>query len=250
MFRGTRAAAFARRALDLALPPRCALCRGPVADPATLCGACWSDLEFIVEPFCGSCGRPFAFEAEADSLCGACMARRPVYDSARSALIYGGNARKLIQRFKFRDETGLAPLLSAWAREAGAALLKDADWVAPVPLHWMRLYRRRYNQAALLAGRLAAGGGGTAFAPDLLRRIRRTRPQTELGRNERGRNVAGAFRVAPAWRARVRGARILVVDDVLTTGATLEACARALKRAGAARVDALTVARVDGPDRA
>ena len=165
-------------------------------------------------------------------------------------MIYGGNARKLIQSFKFRDETGLAPLLSAWAREAGAALLKDADWVAPVPLHWMRLYRRRYNQAALLAGRLAAGGGGAAFAPDLLRRIRRTRPQTELGRNERGRNVAGAFRVAPAWRARVRGARILVVDDVLTTGATLEACARALKRAGAARVDALTVARVDGPDRA
>ncbi len=214
-----------------------------------MCGSCWSDLDFIVEPLCDSCGRPFAFEAEADSLCGACMARRPAYDRARSALIYIGNARELIQRFKFRDETVLAPLLAVWARDAGAVLLGDADWIAPVPLHWMRLYRRRYNQAALLARRLASGGGA-AFAPDMLRRIRRTRPQTELGRSERGRNVAGAFRVAPAWRERVRGAHIVVVDDVLTTGATLEACARTLKRAGAARVDALTVARVDSPDRA
>ncbi len=249
MFPGVGAAAFGRRLLDLALPPRCAFCRGPVADPATLCAACWSDLDFVAEPLCDGCGRPFAFEAEADSLCGACMARRPAYDRARSALVYTGNARELIHRFKFRDETGLAPLLTVWALEAGAALLREADWVAPVPLHWMRLYRRRYNQSALLAGRLSAACGA-AFAPDMLRRVRRTRPQTELGRRERGRNVAGAFRVSPAWRDRVRGARIVIVDDVLTTGATLEACARVLKRSGAARVDALSVARVDSPDLA
>ncbi len=248
MFPGTGAAAFGRRLLDLALPPRCAFCRGPVADPAALCAACWSDLAFVVEPLCDCCGRPFAFEAEAESLCGACMARRPAYDRARSALIYAGNARDLIRRFKFRDETGLAPLLTKWAREAGAALLEDADWVAPVPLHWMRLYRRRYNQSALLARHLAVRGRA-AFAPDMLRRIRRTRPQTGLGPRERGRNVAGAFRLTPSWRDRVRGARIVIVDDVLTTGATLEACARVLKRSGAARVDALSVARVDRPDR-
>ncbi len=202
----------------------------------------------MVEPLCDCCGRPFAFEAEAESLCGVCMARRPAYDRARSALIYSGNARDLIHRFKFRDETGLAPLLAVWALDAGAALLKDADWIVPVPLHWMRLYRRRYNQSALLARHLAAKSRA-AFAPDMLRRIRRTRPQTELGRRERGRNVAGAFRLAPVWRDRVRGAQIVIVDDVLTTGATLEACARVLKRSGAARVDALSVARVDSPDR-
>ena len=202
----------------------------------------------MVDPLCDCCGRPFAFEAEADSLCGACMAHRPAYDRARSALVYTGNARELIHRFKFRDETGLAPILAVWALDAGAALLKDADWIAPVPLHWMRLYRRRYNQSALLARRLTARDGA-AFAPDMLRRIRRTRPQTELGRRDRGRNVAGAFRLAPAWRDRVRGARIVIVDDVLTTGATLEACARVLKRSGAARVDVLSVARVVGPDR-
>ncbi len=241
------AARFARRLLDMALPPRCVSCRAPVASPATLCAACWSALDFITEPLCDGCGRPFALQAEADSLCAACMARRPAFDRARSCLIYAGNARELIQRFKFHDQTGLAPLLAAWTAEAGQTLLADADWLAPVPLHWTRLYRRRFNQSALLAGRLARMSG-VAFAPDMLRRVRRTRPQTTLGRRARGRNVAGAFRVAPAWRARVRGARVAILDDVLTTGATLEACARALKRAGARRVDALTVARVDRPE--
>jgi ComF family protein len=159
---------------------------------------------------------------------------------------YDEGARPLILRFKHADRTEAAPAFARWMARSGAALLEDCDLIAPVPLHRWRLLRRRYNQAALLALELSRLADRPAV-PDLLERRRNTPSQGRMSRSQRALNVRGAFAVAPRHRERVRGARVLLVDDVLTTGATLEACARALKRAGAARVEVLTLARVVRP---
>ncbi len=236
--------------LDALLPPRCLACRVVVDSPGALCADCWQGLDFIAGPVCHACGTPFAFEIGPRALCGACAARRPRYDRARSALIYNDRSRDLILGLKHGDRTEVAPSLARWLGRAGAELLAEADIVAPVPLHRWRLLARRHNQSALLAHALmthAPSGAGDRLVPDLLVRRRRTPSQGGLNARERRRNVAGAFAVRPAWRDRLAGKRVLLIDDVHTTGATLEACARALRRAGAAGMDALTVARVVRP---
>ncbi len=156
---------------------------------------------------------------------------------------YDEASRELILAFKHADRTEAAPVFARWLEQAGAESIAEADFVAPIPLHWSRLFRRRYNQAALLAGALARRGG-RVFAPDLLRRIRATERQGHKSRSARWRNVAGAIAVAPAWIAAIQGRRILVVDDVVTTGATVGAATKALLAAGAAAVDILALARV------
>ncbi|HUA54513.1 MAG TPA: ComF family protein [Candidatus Sulfotelmatobacter sp.] len=230
-------------ALDLLLPPRCLACGAMVEANGLLCPACWSGLSFIAPPLCESCGLPFAFAVAARTRCAACLADPPPFERARAALIYDDASRRLILGFKHADRTEAAPAFGRWLARAGAALLADADLVVPVPLHRWRLFQRRYNQAALLAH--AVGGlAGRPVAADLLVRRRRTPSQGGLGRQGRRRNVAGAFALKPGQADRLRGRRILLIDDVHTTGATLLECARALRRAGAAAVDALTLARV------
>jgi ComF family protein len=236
------------RLLDLVLPPRCVGCGAGLAEgaeAAALCADCWSAVEFLAPPLCGRCGYPFEFELGADALCLACRARPPVFDRARAVFRYDAGSRPMLLSFKHADRTDLAPAFGRWLARAGAELLAEADLVAPVPLHWTRLFARRYNQAALLA-QFAAKLAGRPCRPDLLIRRRRTKPQS-AGRAARARNVAGAFQVPPARRGLVEGRRILLVDDVRTTGATLEACARALKAAGADHVDVLTLAMVVRP---
>lgn len=233
--------------LDALLPPRCLSCGTPVERQGGLCAACWGTLTFIAQPCCARCGLPFEYALEGESadaaLCGACMADPPEFHRARAALVYDDGSRPLVLGFKHGDRLHAADAFGAWMARAGAELLADADLLAPVPLHRWRLFRRRYNQAALLA--YAVGRRiGRPVAPDLLTRARATRSQGGLGRKERHRNVKGAFAPARGAEAKVRDKRIVLVDDVLTTGATLEECARVLRRAGAARVDVLTLARV------
>ncbi len=233
-----------RLALDALLPPQCLCCGELVGEPGVLCPGCWDSIDFITPPLCACCGVPFELDPGPDALCGGCVREPPRFARARAVFVYADPGKGLILRFKHADRTDMAPAFARWMARAGAELVADADLIAPVPLHWTRLLRRRFNQAALLANALAQLSGRTA-APRLLIRRRRTPSQGNLGRDARGRNVRGAFAVRDP--APVAGRRILLIDDVLTTGATLGECSRVLLKAGAAAVDVLTVARVVRP---
>ena len=227
--------------LDILLPPRCLACTAAVDVPGRLCGPCWAGVDFIAAPHCCCCGFPFAYDEGADVLCGACLGYPPAYDRARAVLRYNGVARSLVLGFKHGDRIHGAPAFAAWMCRSGAAVLADADAVTPVPLHRRRLFKRRYNQSALLAREIAEATG-LAFEPDLLIRTRNTKSQINFTRRRRFENVRGAFAVRPG--AAVAGRRIVLIDDVMTTGATVNACAKALKRADTAGVGVLTLARV------
>lgn len=238
-------ARFAVAALDAVLPPLCLVCDDIVATPG-LCPACWARLRWIAPPLCTCCGTPFELGDALGRRCVACGVRDSPLARTRAPLRYDAQSRELALRFKHADRLHAAPCLAAWMVAAGAEMLPDADIVAPVPLHWTRLAWRRHNQAAVLA-RLVARAAGRRCIPDLLIRRRRTPPQGDLGPEARRRNVSGAFAVAHRHRAALAGRRVLLVDDVLTTGATLSACATTLTRGGAAAVDALTLLRVVKP---
>ncbi|HEX9790784.1 MAG TPA: ComF family protein [Kiloniellales bacterium] len=240
---GRGARRLSQLALNSLLPPRCLACGDTVEQPGALCAACWRGLDFLGPPLCAVCGLPFAFDMGPAAVCGACAGEKPAYDRARSVLRYDDGSRGLILGFKHADRTEGAPAYGAWLARAGAELLADTELIVPVPLHWRRLFTRRYNQAALLAQALGRQAR-LPVAPDVLRRRRHTPSQGHLSAEARARNVAGAFAVAPAKRHLVADRRVLLVDDVLTTGATAAACAATLRRAGVAAVDVLVLARV------
>lgn len=237
-----------RVALDAVVPPVCVSCREPVSEPHTLCAACWAKLGWIDRPFCARCGLPFDYAALTPGPveCAPCLARPPAFAKARAALRYEPASRELVLAFKHADRTQNAPAFAAWMARAGAELLDGADLIVPVPLHWTRLIARRFNQAALLARGLSKRTR-IPFDPRLLVRTRRTRTQGDLMRSQRMRNVRGAFAVRANGRSKLKGRTIVLVDDVMTTGATLEACAKALRRAGAKEVRVLALARVVRP---
>ncbi len=234
-------------ALDALLPPQCLSCGALVDSPGVLCAACWDKVAFPGPPQCAACGWPFEFDSGAGALCAACVRRRPVYRRARAVMVYGDTSRRLILAFKYGDRTDAAPAFGRWLARAGKELIAEAEVIVPVPLHWTRLFSRLYNQAALLAHALGKQSG-LPVACDLLVRRKPTPSQGRLSPSARRRNVRGAFAVRPSRRGRLEGRRVLLVDDVLTTGATAAACARTLLRAGAASVDVLTLARVVRPE--
>jgi ComF family protein len=239
-----------RRAVEgaagLVLPRRCLACGTPVAGDGALCAECWPAVRFLGPPHCAVCGYPFEFDPGAGSLCGACAARRPAFDRARSVFVYDTASRGPLIAFKHADRTDAAPTFARLMAGAAAELLADADMIVPVPLHRRRLLARRFNQSALLARALGRETKITAV-PDLLVRTRHTPSQGGLSASARRRNVAGAFAVRNGMAEKVRGARLLMVDDVYTTGATVGACATVLRRGGAAAVDVITLARVVRP---
>ena len=235
-----------RQLLDVLLPPRCLGCGCIVRQDRTLCTTCWNALHLLAPPQCEACGLPFEHEQPPGSLCGACLRHPLPWQRARAALAYDDGSKSMILRFKHADYTQAAATFAIWMERAAGPLLEEADIIAPVPLHRWRLFHRRYNQAALLTLALARRGRRRVI-PDLLLRHKSTPSQGRLSATQRQRNVAGAFTVLPRWRSQLHGARVLLVDDVLTTGATVGACCRILDRAGAGAVDVLTLSRVLRP---
>ena len=238
---GPRVRASFGRALDLLFPPE-ALDGGGAPQSMGLSAGAWSKVAFIAEPLCDGCGIPFEYET--GDRCAACLAQPRAFGRARAACLYDDASRDLILKFKHADRTDLAQLFSRWIARSAADLLAETDAVGCrcrcIPT---RLLARRYNQAAEIARPLARLGG-VAYLPDALVRARNSESQAGKSGSGRRRNVAGAFAVPPSREAKVEGRRILLVDDVLTTGATAEACAKALLKAGAASVDVAVVARV------
>lgn len=230
-----------KRFLDFLIPLRCVKCGSILENKEGLCSSCWPLISFISKPCCACCGRPFDFEIEEGALCGACNHTPPQFKTARSVFSYTPESKDLILKFKHTDSIHTAPLFATWMTRVLEEI--ENPLCIPVPLHWTRLFMRTYNQAALLAHGIARIKGW-AYAPSLLLRKRRTPSQGYLSKNERIKNVSRAFTVSKKKELQVLGRTILLVDDVFTTGATLNACSQALLKAGAKEVHALTLGRV------
>ncbi len=224
-------------------PPACLSCKEETVTPSGLCAKCWAETIFIAGLCCNSCGVPLPGEAADDALCDACLQSPPAFRHGRAALLYQGGGRRLALALKHGDRLDIVRPLAAWMARAGRDVLAQCDLIAPVPLHWRRLLLRRYNQSAELARNLAKLTGKPVI-PDLLVRQRMTPSQDGLNRNERFANQAAAFKVHPRHLAKARGKYVLLIDDVMTTGATLSACAETCLAAGVQQVDALVLARV------
>jgi ComF family protein len=229
-------------AAEVALPPLCAACREAVGS-AGLCAACWSKLSFIAPPYCERLGIPFPYDPGPGVLSMEAIADPPAYQRARAAVRYDDVSSKLVHALKYGDRLDLAPTMGRWMANAGRELTGAADAFVPVPLHWRRQWARRFNQSALLA-EIVSRATKVPVAHAALKRVKATPQQVGLSQPERALNVQGAFRVPADSKATIAGQKLVLIDDVLTSGATVDACARALLRAGAASVDVLVFARV------
>lgn len=231
-----------RAALDIAFPPGCPSCREQVSAPGNFCAPCFEALKLIAKPYCAGCGIPFAFDIGPEAKCPECLADAPAFDGARSVMVYDALSAPLVSALKFSDQwTGLSRYAQMMAASA-AEWADAAEVIVPVPLHWRRLWRRRYNQSALLGYELSRVLGKPCV-PQGLKRVRATRPQMRLSREERVKNVKGAFAVNPRAQEFLRNKTVLLIDDVVTTGATVDVCAGVLKKAGAGKVYVLSLAR-------
>jgi ComF family protein len=234
--------------LGLLLPPHCVTCDAPVAGHGLFCAACFQRTSLLSEPLCRRCGVPFtsAGQGGAASLCPSCAADPPVFGQARAAFRYDDQGRRLVLPFKHGDRQEMAGILGRHMARAGVELLERAEALVPMPLHRLRLFKRRYNQAALLAFAVGRAANRPVIA-DALVRVRPTPPLEKKSAMERVEAVAGAFQVRPSRVAHLQGCRVLLIDDVMTSGASANACAAALLESGVAGVDVLVAARVPDP---
>lgn len=231
-------------ALQMLYPPQCISCSAPVQSDFGLCAACWRETPFISGLTCDQCGVPLpGDDPEEETRCDDCLTMARPWDRGRAALMYAGNGRRLVLALKHGDRMDLARPASRWMLQAAAPILRPGMLVVPVPLHWMRLFRRRFNQAALLS-RAVAKSAGLEHCPDALVRRRSTGNQDGKTREARFQNLVGAFQVPTARERRLSGRDVLLVDDVMTSGATFAAATEALVTAGAATVSTLSLARV------
>lgn len=233
---------FLRMATDIIFPPRCPSCHAYVQADGNFCSICFSKLRMIDAPLCACCGIPFVVAVEAETRCPTCLDSPPDFDVARAALVYDGISAPLVTALKFHDQWAGLERYTQMMLRLGRPLLEGADMLIPVPLHWRRLLRRKFNQSALLAYSIS-DQSGVPCMPDLLERVQYTKPQMRLDRAARLKNVKRAFAVASEAEALLAGKTVVLVDDVVTTGATANACARALKKAGAREVRVLALAR-------
>lgn len=238
-----RAKAFLRGAADFFWPPRSLISGARGMGSGPLSPEDFAQLRFISDPMCDRCGVPLDYRTGDETWCVACLARPPRRDRARAALIYDETSRRPVLDLKRAGRRDGLPTLAGWMRQAGGVLIDEADVLVPVPLHYTRLVMRGFNQSGWLAQTIGAAAGRPVLV-DALKRTRRTPSQAGLAGRARRRNVSGAFRVRSGRVAAISGKRVLLVDDVLTTGATLSAWTRALKRSGARQVDVLVLARV------
>ena len=230
--------------IDLLLPPRCPCCGQVVQTKHSLCATCFEKIDFISAPYCKICGMPFETQADITKnyICPACAHKKPITRMNRSAILYNEFAQKTVLAFKFGDRTDLTKIFAKWMLAASFDILKDGvDLIVPVPLSYLRLLKRRYNQSALLAKELSLLTGIEKNFSALVK-IKNTKPQSLLKSNARLKNVKGAYKVKHPQS--IKGKKILLIDDVMTTGSTLNECAKTLLKAGALSVDTLTLARV------
>lgn len=233
----------ASKLLDMVLPHTCGLCREVMNSGQSLCADCWGGLQFIARPHCDCCGLPFAFDLGPGALCAKCVEKRPSFTAARAALKYDDHSKQMILAFKHGDKIHLRGLLAKFLYQSGKDVLQGANLIAPVPLHWWRMVKRKYNQAALLSSEIA-NYSGLDHEAHLLLRKKRTVPHENMSRDEREKNVSKAFTVNPKYVDSVKGKIIVLVDDVMTSGATVNECAKTLLKQGVAEVRVLTLARV------
>lgn len=226
------------------LPPSCPGCNNETLQEHQLCAECWKSITFINTPYCKLCGSPQSFQITDDDFCDSCNYERPLYECARSAAVYDEGSKRLILRLKYVDDTNLVPIFAKWLLKAGQDLFDGADYVIPVPLHWTRLLQRRYNQSALLImGMRRLSADVPKYAPQFLRRIRRTESQGQKNKEQRFKNVESCFQSPLIYKRELQNKTIIVVDDVMASGATLNECIKTLLDAGCKNVRVLTLAR-------
>jgi len=233
---------------DVLVPPVCLACHARLDQPDALCGRCWQGVSFVRQPLCDRLGIPLPFGVPGDVLVSAAaVADPPAWARARAVAVYesGSVIAGLIHAMKYADRHDARRMLGRWLAEAGRDLLADADLIVPVPLTRRRLIQRQFNQSALLA-REVSHLTQVPWAPAALAKVRETRPQVTLSGSARRENLRGAFRVTKSGESAVAGRKVVLLDDVITTGATAESATKALLSAGAARVDVLAVALVAG----